>query len=427
MLDIKYIRDHVEEVEALVQSKQKDASVLDLIDIDKKLRQVKTEVEELKSKKNALSKQIGELKRQGLDAEEQLGLVESMKCEITALDKEQRLLQERFDYELSCLPNLPKEQVKVSHDPQENVCLKMHGEARSFDFPFKNHLELNEELDLFDFGRSAKISGHGWPLYKGMGAKLEWALIQYMFAFHQKKGFEVFLPPLLCRPEILYGAGQLPKFETQLFRLQDEQFDLCLLPTAEVALNGLHYKEILNESELPLKYVSYTPCFRREAGAAGASERGLIRMHQFNKVEMFCFSRPDKSQELFEEMLQNAEEILQALGLHYRVMLLVSGDTSFASAYTIDLEVFLPGQERYYEVSSISNCTDFQARRSQIRFKSKEKNDFVHTLNGSGLATSRLLVSLLENGQNADGSVDLPEVLWPYLGGIKKIMPKSSN
>ena len=425
MLDIKYIRERADEVQKLVEAKQRDASIASILEKDKNLRNVKTQLEKLKSKKNSLSKQIGQLKRQGLDAKGPLDEAESMASEIEVLVKEQKFLQEQFDYELSCVPNIPMKEVKISHDPAENVCLKTHGKKRAFDFPFKNHMELNENLDIFDFGRSAKISGNGWPLYKGVGAKLEWALIQYMFNFHQEKGFTPYLPPLLTRPEVLYGAGQLPKFETQLFRLHDEQFDLCLLPTAEVALNGLHQKEILNEEALPLKYVAYTPCFRREAGAAGATERGLIRMHQFNKVEMFCFAHPEKSKETFEEMLQNAEEILQTLGLHYKVMLLVSGDTSFASAYTIDLEVFLPGQDRYYEVSSISNCTDFQARRSQTRFKCNGKNEFVHTLNGSGLATSRLLVSLLENGQNADGSIELPEVLWPYLGGLKKIEPKN--
>jgi len=233
------------------------------------------------------------------------------------------------------------------------------------------------------------------------------------------------MPPILVHKEVMYGSGQLPKFENQLFKIRDEDYHLYLIPTAEVALNGLYAEEILPEEDLPLKYIAYTPCFRREAGAAGSQERGLIRMHQFNKVEMFCFTRPEESMKIFDLMMSGAEEILQGLGLHYRNMLLVTGDMSFASAHTVDIEVWLPGQNRYYEVSSVSNCTDYQARRSNIRFRGKQddKPQFVHTLNGSGLATSRLMVALLENNQNADGSVNIPSVLQKYLGGLEKIEP----
>jgi seryl-tRNA synthetase len=230
------------------------------------------------------------------------------------------------------------------------------------------------------------------------------------------------MPPHLVKPEIMFGSGQLPKFEHQLFKLHDEQHQLYLIPTSEVVLNGMHYDEILHEADLPLKYCAYTPCFRREAGAAGSQERGLIRTHQFNKVEMFAFTTPAQSERMFEEMLASAEQVLQGLNLHYRLMLLVTGDMSFAAAKTVDVEVWLPGQNRYYEVSSISLCTDYQARRSLIRFRKKEeKPEFVHTLNGSGLATSRLMVALLENNQEADGSVQLPIVLHKYLNGIKEI------
>jgi seryl-tRNA synthetase len=314
--------------------------------------------------------------------------------------------------------------IKVSDDPKENVVIKEFGKKPTFDFPFKNHLELNEKLGLFDFERAAKLAGSGWPLYKGWGARLEWALINYMLSINIKNGFQQWMPPALVRKEIMFGSGQLPKFENQQFKVDDEEYHLYLIPTAEIPLNGLHIDEILPEESLPLKYCAYTPCFRREAGAAGEKERGLIRMHQFNKVEMFCFTRPDESPQIFEEMCASAEEILQGLDIHYRNVLLVTGDMSFASTRTVDIEVWLPGQDRYYEVSSVSNCTDYQARRSQIRFRKKgEKPELVHTLNGSGLATSRLMVALLENNQNPDGSINIPKVLQPYLDGKTQLVP----
>jgi seryl-tRNA synthetase len=249
-----------------------------------------------------------------------------------------------------------------------------------------------------------------------------------MLDIHRKNGFIQIIPPLLVKPEIMYGSGQLPKFESQLYKLQDDEFQLYLIPTAEVPLNGLYLDEIIDGKKLPLKYVAYSQCFRREAGAAGKQERGLIRTHQFNKVELFCFTKPEESQGIFEKMMASAEEMLQGLKIHYRDMLLVTGDMSYASAKTIDIEVWLPGQNRYYEVSSVSNCTDFQARRSNTRFKAAqdEKPQFVHTLNGSGVATSRLMVALLENNQKEDGSVTIPEALHPYLGGLDRLAPGGS-
>ncbi|MGE0670026.1 MAG: serine--tRNA ligase, partial [Parachlamydiales bacterium] len=327
---------------------------------------------------------------------------------------------------MSCLPNIPRDEIKVAMDPKDNVCIKTFGEKRNFPFPFKNHVELNEKLHLFDFKRAAKVSGSGWPAYSDMGARLEWALINYMIDIHLENGFQMWMPPHLVRPEIMYASGQLPKFEKQLFKIHDEDYNLFLIPTSEVVLNGLFYDEILKEEDLPKKFIAYTPCFRREAGAAGSQERGLIRMHQFNKVEMFSFTTPGQSDEVFEQMMASAEEILQGLNMHYRNMLLVTGDMSFAAAKTVDIEVYLPGQNRYYEVSSVSNCTDFQSRRSQIRYRHKEeKPELIHTLNGSGLATSRLMVALLENNQNEDGSVTLPVVLHKYLNGIKELRPKA--
>lgn len=424
MLDMKRIRQEKDSLEKLLQTKDPQVSLTPILSLDEKIRGTKAKVEEIKSQRNALSKEIGEKKRQGQDASALMELVSGLGNSITHLDTELSSLEAKLHHDLACIPNAPMADIPVSLDPKDNVCIKMVGEKTSFSFPFKNHVELNERLQLFDFPRGAKIAGSGFPVYKNMGARLEWALLNYMIDTHIANGFTLWMIPHLVRKEMMFGAGQFPKFTKQVFVLDDEDYPLAMIPTSEVALNGLHYEEILAEEELPKRYTSYSPCFRREAGAAGSQERGLIRVHQFNKVEMFCFSTPEQSPLLLEEMLQSAEKILQGLGLHYRNMLLATGDMSFAAAKTIDIEVWLPGQNRYYEVSSVSNCTDYQARRSQIRFRRKEeKPEFVHTLNGSGLATSRLMVALLENGQQEDGSVVIPPVLHPYLKGETILRP----
>lgn len=424
MLDLKQLRKDKDALEAKLKTKDPTIELSSLFALDERIRLIKTSVEELKSTRNQLSKEIGDKKRKGEEASSQMKEVSVIGDKIAVLDTELASLEEEFSQKWATLPNLPMEDIKVSPDPKDNVCIKTYGEKRVFAFPPKNHVELNEKLKLFDFKRGAKISGSGWPVYYGMGARLEWALLNYMLDIHLENGFTPVMPPHLVKPEIMFGSGQLPKFEKQLFKIQDEDYHLYLIPTSEVAINGLHYDEILNEEELPYRYVAYTPCFRREAGAAGSQERGLIRVHQFNKVEMFAFTTPAQSMQIFDQMIASAEEILQGLNIHYRNMLLVTGDMSFAAARTIDIEVWLPGQNRYYEVSSVSNCTDYQARRSQTRFKKKEeKPELVHTLNGSGLATSRLMVSLLENNQREDGSIEIPLVLHKYLNGIKEIIP----
>ncbi len=426
MLDIKLIRKDRAAVEAKLKTKDPTINLDAVVALDHQIRENKTKVEQLKASRNEQSQKIGELKRQGKDPTELMHKVAAWADEIHALDHEVTLLEEQFHHAMALLPNIPMDDIKVSPEPKDNVNIKEFGCKPTFNFSFKNHLELNEKLNLFDFKRGAKLAGTGWPVYRGLGARLEWALINYMIETQVKNGFEQWIPPILCKQDIVYGSGQLPKFENQQFKINDADFNLYLIPTAEVPLNGLHSEEIIPEDQLPLKYCAYTPCFRREAGAAGEKERGLIRMHQFNKVEMFCFTKPEDSAKVFDQMLASAEEILQGLGLHYRNMLLVTGDMSFAAARTVDIEVWLPGQNRYYEVSSVSNCTDYQARRSNIRFRHKdEKPEFVHTLNGSGLATSRLMVSLLENNQNADGSVNIPAVLQKYLNGITKLVPNA--
>jgi seryl-tRNA synthetase len=418
MLDLKELRKDPQGLELKLKNKVPEVSLSPVIALDERLRALKTEVEELKSKKNNASKEIGAKKQKGEDVTTFMAEISALGDKITVRDQEIAKVEEELKYSVAILPNVPMDDVPVSPSPKDNVCIKEWGQKTEFAFPFKNHVELNEKLKYFDFARSAKTSGSGWPLYIGMGAKLEWALINYMLDTHRKNGFIQVMPPLLVRPEIMYGSGQLPKFEQQLFKIKDEDYNLYLIPTSEVSINGMHYDEILEEDALPLKYTAYTPCFRREAGAAGSQERGLIRMHQFNKVELFCLTKPEESVQVYEQMLASAEEVLQGLGIHYRNMLLTTGDMSFAAAKTIDIEVWLPGQNRYYEVSSVSNCTDFQARRSNIRFRHKnEKPQFVHTLNGSGLATSRLMVALMENNQQEDGTILVPKVLHKYLGG----------
>lgn len=416
MLDLKELRKDPKTVEAKLKNKVPEVTLVPVLALDEKIRAIKTEVEELKSKRNLASKEIGMKKQRGEDVSSFMQEMGDLADRIAVRDKEVGQLEGELSHQVAILPNLPMDDIPVSPSPKDNVCIKSWGEKREFDFPFKNHVELNEKLKLFDFARGTKISGSGWPLYVGLGARLEWALLNYMLDTQRKNGFAQVMPPLLVRPEIMFGSGQLPKFASQLFKITDEDYNLYLIPTSECSINGMHYDEILEEDCLPLKYCAYSPCFRREAGAAGSQERGLIRTHQFNKVEMFCLTKPEESPAVFEQMIASAEEILQGLGLHYRNMLLTTGDMSFAAAKTVDIEVWLPGQNRYYEVSSVSNCTDFQSRRSQIRYRPKnEKALFVHTLNGSGLATSRLMVALLENNQQADGSVLVPKVLHRYL------------
>jgi seryl-tRNA synthetase len=423
MLDIKRLRKERDYFQKKVQEKEPSLSIDPILELDTQVRHLKTETEELQGKRKTLSKEVGIFKKKGESAESLMEEVRQIGEHISKNENTLRSIEEKLIEALAKIPNIALDDVRVSQDKEENEVIKVWGEKPQFDFTPKNHLELNEKLRLFDFEQTAKTSGSGWPLYRGMGARLEWALLSYMLDFHALKGFEPMLPPLMVRPDMMFGSGQLPKFEGQFYEVRDHS-PLYLIPTSEVILNGLHYDEIYSKDQLPLKYAAYTPCFRKESGAAGATERGLIRVHQFNKVEMFSVCHPDESEQIFEEMITSAEELLQGLGLHYRLCRLVTGDMSFTAARTVDVEVWLPGQDRYYEVSSISTCTDYQARRSKIRFKEGEnKPELVHTLNGSGLATPRLMVALLENHQKADGSVPLPPLLAERLGSAS-LLPK---
>jgi len=430
MLDIKTLRENPQKVEEALKAKDPTLSLQNILKWDEEVRNLKLELEQLKYARNNHSKEIGKQRQEGKKIDHFLDMMEGIKHKIATMDHKLSLLEEALTDALSHLPNLPASNLKVSSNPDDNVCINRSEAPPYFPFRPKNHLELNEILHLFDFKRGAKIAGSGWPTYRGVGARLEWALINFMIDTHLNHGFEQWILPLVGRPNILWGSAHLPKFEDQFYKIDSKGGGdpLYLIPTSEAVLNGLHYEEILDIDTLPLKYCAYTPCFRKEAGAAGAQERGLIRSHQFNKVEMFAITHPNGSEPMFAEMLSRAEEIVKALDIPYRTMLLVTGETSFAATKTVDVEAWLPGQNCYYEVSSISNCTDFQARRSKIRFKrGKERPQLVHTLNGSGLATSRLIPALLENHQREDGSVALPPVLHQYLGGLTELTPQSST
>jgi seryl-tRNA synthetase len=428
MIDLKLLRKERAIQEKRLKEKVPELDIEAVLLLDEQIRQKKTEVEQLKAKRNEVSDQIGLLKRQGKDTVSFLEEMTRVADSIKKIDGELLILEKELLDSHARIPNVPLEDVPYGKDAQENVCIYSWQEKPVFSFSTKNHLELSEKLNLFDFKRAAKLTGTGWPAYRGMGARLEWALIQYMIDYHVRNGYEQWIPPLVVKEEVMFQAGQLPKFANQQYKVMDGDQEYYLIPTAEVALNGVFAGEIFDEEELPKKCVAYTPCFRREAGAAGSQERGLIRMHQFNKVEMFAFTKPEESAATFEEFVHHAEKVVEGLGLHFRSMLLCTGDMSFAAAKTVDIEVWLPGQNRYYEVSSVSNCTDYQARRAETRFRRKGlKPELVHTLNGSGLATSRLLVALLENNQCEDGSIRIPKVLQPYLGGIEILTHATSR
>ena len=418
MLDIELIRSNPEYVKERLATRDKELPELvdKVLELDKKRREIIKKLDELRRERNELSKQIGILKREGKDTTEIQNRVKSLKVEIDKLEEELRKVEEELKNTLLWIPNLPHPSVPVGEDENDNVEIRRWGEPRKFDFEPKPHWELGEKLGILDFKRGAKLSGSRFTVIKGWGARLERALINFMLDLHTKKGYKEVCPPHLVRPEILVGTGQLPKFEEDLYKC--ERDELYLIPTAEVPLTNLHRDEILKEEELPIYYTAYTPCYRREAGAYGKDIRGIIRQHQFDKVELVKIVHPDTSYEELEKLTRDAEEVLQLLGLPYRVVELCTGDLGFSAAKTYDIEVWFPSQNRYREISSCSNCEDFQARRMNTRFKDSKtgKNRFVHTLNGSGLAVGRTLAAILENYQQEDGSVVVPEVLRDYVG-----------
>jgi seryl-tRNA synthetase len=429
MLDLKLIREKPEWVKARLSTRGQDFPIEEILSLDKQRRELLQKVESLRHLRKEKSEQIGRLKKQGKDEEANLLAQEVKKIgeELKTLEAELSQVENNLQEKLLYLPNIPHETVPIGKDDSENVVVKRWGEPPEFGFEPKPHWEIGENLRILDFERAAKITGSRFVVYFNEGALLERALINFMLDLHVKKhGYKEVLPPFIVNENSLIGTAQLPKFKEDLFKL--EGWNYYLIPTAEVPVTNLHRDEILREEDLPLYYTAYTPCFRSEAGSHGRDTRGIVRQHQFNKVELVKFVVPETSYEELENLLLDAEEVLQLLGLHYRVVALCTGDLGFASAKTYDIEVWAPGQKRYVEISSCSNFEDFQARRANIRYRPKDggKPRFVHTLNGSGLAIGRTVMAILENYQQADGSVLIPEVLRPYMGGLEKITPKKA-
>jgi seryl-tRNA synthetase len=425
VLDLKLIRDQPDLVRSRLASRGAgdEKHVDEVLRLDEQLRKILTEVESLKAQRNRGAKEIGTLigQKKMAEAEEKKKETRELGDRITALDKQAAELETARKNLLLRLPNLSHESVPVGKTAEDNPVVRVHGEKPKFNFQPKSHLEICEHLKLVDFERAAKLSGSGFVLYTNWGARLERALIQFMLDLHREHGYTEISPPFVVGPQCLEGVGQFPKFADQYYGLQ-EGLDattlgkLYLIPTAETPVANIHREELLSERQLPIYYCAYTPCFRGEAGAAGVGTRGLIRVHQFDKVELIKIAKPEHGYAEHEKMLADAERVLQLLGLHYRVVLLCTGDMGFASARTYDIEIWAPGQGSYLEVSSVSNCEDFQARRMNLRFKSETgENKFPHILNGSGTALARLFVALIETGQQPDGSVVIPEPLQPYL------------
>ena len=422
MLDIKLLRDHLDEVKARMATRGTAIDWDQFLSLDRERRDAVARTERLKEKKNRLSGEIGKQKKSGADATVLMREVEEVSEAIRSSEGPLAEIETRFEQFMLTLPNLPHPNVHVGTDERDNREVRRWGEPPKFGFAPKNHWDIGEELRILDFARAAKIAGARFAVYRAGGAKLERALINFMLDLHTgQNGYQEILPPALVNRAALVGTGQLPKFEEDLFHVAPG--DYFLIPTAEVPLTNLHREEILEQDELPINYVAYTPCFRSEAGSYGKDVRGLIRQHQFNKVEMVKLTEPEDSYDELEKMVQNAETVLKKLELPYRVVELCTGDMGFGAAKTYDLEVWLPGQNTYREISSCSNCEEFQARRANIRYRKEKKGRplFVHTLNGSGLAVGRTLVAVLENYQQEDGSVIIPDSLRAYMGGLDRI------
>lgn len=421
MLDIKMIRQNVAMVKEKLATRNVDeAKINEFVALDEKRRAELVKVEELKKLRNDVSGEIAQLKRNKENADDKIAQMKKVGEEIKALDEQIAKIDEELTAIATTLPNLPHESTPIGKDEDDNVEVRRHGSVRAFDFEPKPHWEIAENLGILDFERGAKVSGSRFVFYKGLGARLERAIYNFMLDEHGKEGYTEVIPPYIVNSHSMFGTGQFPKFKEDVFQLANT--DLTLIPTAEVPLTNYYNGEILEEADLPVYFTALSPSFRSEAGSAGRDTRGLIRLHQFNKVEMVKLTKPEESYNELEKMTQNAENILQKLNLPYRVVALSTGDMGFSAAKTYDLEVWIPAQDTYREISSCSNCEDFQARRAMIRYRDENgKVQYVHTLNGSGLAVGRTVAAILENYQNEDGSVTIPEVLVPYMGGVTKI------
>lgn len=423
MLDIKKIRENYEEMKAGVERRGKgDFGISELKELDKQRRELLADVEVLKNKQNVTSREVPKLKKEGKDTTAIFAEMKELSAKIKELDAKVSDVENELRDKLLEIPNIPCVEVQFGEDDSDNEELRVVGTPRNFDFEAKAHWDIGEDLDILDFERAGKIAGTRFTVYKGPGARLERAVINFMLDLHtEEQGYTEILPPFMANRETMTGTGQLPKFEDDMFAVPAKDF--FLIPTAEVPVTNLRAQEIIPMEELPIYYTAYTPCFRKEAGSAGRDTRGLIRQHQFNKVEMVKFSAPETSYEELETLTNDAEEVLKRLGLPYRVVRLSTGDLGFSSAMTYDVEVWMPSYNRYVEISSCSNFEDFQARRANIRFKRDKdtKPEFVHTLNGSGLAVGRTVAAILENYQQEDGSVVVPEALRCYMNGLEVI------
>ncbi|MFH0877233.1 MAG: serine--tRNA ligase [Candidatus Omnitrophota bacterium] len=421
MLDIKFIRENVDLVKSSIQKRGMKFDVGQLVDLDEERRKILLKADDLRRQKNEANDEITRLLKEKKDPKAKIASMKEVASQIDTFDTVLKEKEAQLSKLLYLVPNIVHDSIPVG-DATKNKIVRQWGEQKKFDFKPKSHTELAEYLDIVDFSRGAKIAGSNFILFKGPGARLQRALINFMLDLHTSKhGYKEMWPPALVNRASMTGTGQLPKLEEDMYRLKDD--DLFLIPTAEVPVTNIHRDDILTEEELPLYYTAYTPCFRREAGSYGKDTKGLVRVHQFDKVELVKFVKPETSFDELEKLVGNAEAVLQALKLPYRVVMLATGDISFAATKCYDFEAYAPGLEAWLEVSSCSNFTDFQARRANIRFRSKEtkKLEFVHTLNGSGVALARTVVAIMENYQQKDASIVIPEVLRPYMGGLEKI------
>lgn len=422
MLDLKFIRENMKKVNKGLKDRGEKISLDELLQLDEERRRILVEVEDLKHKRNKASEEIGKLKREGKEVKELIGEMQRVSERIGELDDKAKELQEKTKEQLLVIPNLPHESVPVGRTPGDNkVVREGKPQKKKFNFEPREHWEVGESLGILDFSLASRMSGTRFALLRGEGARLERAMINFMLDLHIKKGYKEVLPPFMVSEESMIGTGQLPKFSIELYKCKDD--DLYLVPTGEVPLTNLHKNQILKEKDLPLNYVAYTPCFRREAGSYGKDTKGLIRNHQFNKVELVKFTRPENSYSELETLVSDAEKVLELLEIPYKVMALCTGDLGFGAAKTYDLEVWMPGENRWREVSSCGNFTDFQARRINIKYKKEETGtlEYVHTLNGSGLAIGRTFAAILENNQTEKGTVFIPKALQPYMNGLEII------
>lgn len=420
MIDIKLFRESPELIRESLKNRNNPLDIEPILSLDRERRELLYECEQLKAEQNKVSAEIATKKKAKEDATDAIEAMRKLRERIKELEDKVQETDQRLRDLLLVVPNIPHTSVPIGLDETANQVVRTWGEPRKFDFEPKDHVEIGTNLDVIDFERAARLSGARFSLLKGVGARVKRGLINFMLHVHTREhGYTEIMPPYLVSSQTMEGSGQLPKFAEEAFSLSNR--DLWLVPTAEVPLTNMHRDEILEEDDLPLYYTAYTPCFRSEAGSYGKDTRGMMRQHQFHKVELFKFTTPEQSWEELEKLTRDAESILQRLELPYRVVCLSTGDMGFASAKTYDIEVWLPGQNRYREISSCSNCTDFQARRANIRFRRNKKPEYVHTLNGSGLAVGRTLIALLENYQQADGSVVIPQALRPFVDGLERI------